>query len=201
MQAKWVSSALVALLLAACGGDPAPVPEGDLTENGTAVELTEAETAERNALSRCGVVGPDGYCGVRFGMTPEAAAAAFPVTLENYETVPGAAADPLECRELFAAAPVTGISLLVENNAVGRIDFLSRTARTADGFGVGSPAGAIRAKFAAAASEKPNIYEPEITDLSVVQGATKYIFEVENDVVRSWRAGLAPTIDYPAHCS
>lgn len=200
MQVKWVSPALVALALAACGSEPAPDAGITLMEDGTVIELSEAEIAERDVLTRCGAVGAEGYCGVRFGMTPEAAAAAFPVKLESYETTPDAEDDPLACHELFAVEPVTGISMLAENNAVGRIDFLSVTARTADGFGVGSSAPAIRTKFASAASETPNIYEPEITDLSVVQGATKYIFEVENDVVRSWRVGLAPTIDYPAHC-
>jgi hypothetical protein len=33
-----------------------------------------------------------------------------------------------------------------------------------------------------------------------MQGETKFVFEMENDVVRSWRVGLAPAIDYPAHC-
>ena len=199
MQAGWLLPALGALALAACGGEPA-LDAGPRMEDGTAIELSEAEVAEHGALSRCGVVSAEGYCGVRFGMTPEAAAAAFPVKLESYESAPGAEDDLLACHELFAAEPVTGISLLAENNAVGRIDFISITARTAEGFGVGSSVAAIRAKFASAVSEKPNIYEPEITDISVAQGATKYIFEVENDTVRSWRVGLAPTIDYPAHC-
>lgn len=201
MQARRLSPALAALALAACGGEPARDAGDTLTDGGAAVELTDAEAAERDALSRCGVVGPEGYCGIRLGMTPEGAIAAFPVALETYDTAPPADIDPLRCYEMFAAAPVTGISLLVEGGAVGRIDFISATARTADGFGVGSPAVAIRARFGAAASETPNIYEPEITDLSVMQGATKYIFEVENDAVRSWRVGLAPAIDYPAHCS
>jgi len=189
MQARWLLPALGALALAACGGEPA-LDAGPRMEDGTAIELSEAEVAEHGALSRCGVVSAEGYCGVRFGMTPEAAAAAFPVKLESYESAPGAEDDLLACHELFAAEPVT----------VGRIDFISITARTAEGFGVGSSVAAIRAKFASAVSEKPNIYEPEITDISVAQGATKYIFEVENDTVRSWRVGLAPTIDYPAHC-
>jgi hypothetical protein len=199
MRMRLLSPAIFALVLAACGSEPAP-DVGPVTEDGAAIELTEAEAAEHGALSKCGVVSAEGYCGVRFGMTPEAAAAAFPVKLESYESVPGVENDPLACHELFAAEPVTGISMLAENNAVGRIDFISVTARTTEGFGVGSSAAAIRAKFAASVSEKPNIYEPEITDISVTQGATKYIFEVENDAVRSWRVGLAPTIDYPAHC-
>jgi hypothetical protein len=199
MRIKFLFPALVALAFAACGSEPA-VDAAPRMEDGAAIELTETEVAEHGALSRCGVVSAEGYCGVRFGMTPEAAAAAFPVKLESYESTPGAEDDPLACHELFAAEPVTGISMLAENNAVGRIDFISITARTAEGFGVGSSAAAIRAKFASVVSEKPNIYEPEITDISVVQGATKYIFEIENDAVRSWRVGVAPTIDYPAHC-
>lgn len=201
MRAGWLPFALMALVLAGCGNEPTPEAEDTLTEDGATVELTEAEAAEREALSRCGVVGPDGYCGIRLGMSPEAAIAAFPVALEKYDTAPPADVDPLRCYEMFAAAPVTGVSLLVEGGAVGRIDFISATARTADGFGVGSQASAIRAKFGAAVREAPNIYEPEITDLSVVQGAAKYIFEVENDAVRSWRVGVAPAVDYPAHCS
>lgn len=200
MQARWFFPALVALALAACGGEPAPDAGGDPDGDEAAVELSAAEAAERDALSRCGVVGPEGYCGVRFGMTREAAEAAFPVKLENYETAPPADVDPLRCYELFAVAPVTGISLLVEGGAIARIDFISATARTADGFGVGSPATDIRAKFGAALNETPNIYEPEITDLSVTQGAAKLIFEIEDGIVRSWRAGVLPSIDYPAHC-
>jgi hypothetical protein len=45
-----------------------------------------------------------------------------------------------------------------------------------------------------------NALEPEITDLIVVEGNTKIVFEIQDGVVRSWRAGVAPTIDYVAHC-
>ncbi len=106
----------------------------------------------------------------------------------------------MRCFELFAVEPVRGVSLLVEKNAVSRIDFLTATARTANGFGVGSKAEEIHAAFGAAASEAPSTYEPEITNLSVSQGAAKFVFEVEDGLVRSWRAGVVPSIDYPAHC-
>ena len=68
------------------------------------------------------------------------------------------------------------------------MDFLTPTARTANGFGVGSKADAIRAAFGAAVSETPSTYEPEITDLNVAQGAAKFVFEIDDNVVRSWRA-------------
>jgi hypothetical protein len=199
MRIKSLSPALVALALAACGSEPAS-DAGPLAEDGTSIELSAAEGAERDALARCGAVGPEGYCGVRFGMTREAAMAAFPVQLEYYDTAPPVDVDPLRCHELFAVAPVTGVSLLVEGGVIVRIDFISATARTADGIGVGTPVEAIRAKFGAGLSETPNTYEPEITNLGVPQGAAKFLFEIDDGVVRSWRAGVTPAIDYPAHC-
>ncbi len=199
-QASSLLCALMALLAAACGGEPANnAPVETLPETPDPAHL-ESEAAERAALAGCGAVTAEGYCGIQLGATPEAAAAAFPVELERYDVAPPADVDPLRCFELFAIEPVTGISLLVEGGAVRRIDFISGTARTADGLGVGSTAAAIRAKFGAATSENPNPLEPEITDVGVMQGETKFVFEMEDNVVRSWRVGVAPAIDYPAHC-
>ncbi len=192
--------ALLTLLAAACGREPETAAVEDALAEAPDPAFAAAEAAERDALASCGAVTAEGYCGVRFGMTPDAAAAAFPVKLENYDIAPPATVDPMRCFELFAAEPVTGVSLLVEGGSVRRIDFITATARTADGLGVGAAAAAIRAKFGAAITETPNVFEPEITDLGVTQGETKFVFEMENDVVRSWRVGLAPAIDYPAHC-
>ena len=66
---------------------------------------------------------------------------------------------------MFAAEPVQGVSFLVEMNKVGRVDVLSEAARTTDGFGVGTAAADIKAKFGAGVTEQPNKYEPEITEL------------------------------------
>ena len=192
--------ACLALLLSACGGEPTPDTAEETPAEALDPAIAAAAAAEAAALATCGAVTAEGYCGIRFGMTAEAAAAAFPVQLESYEIASGETPDPARCHELFAVEPVTGFSLLVENNAVGRVDFLTPTARTSNGFGVGSKAAAIRAAFGAAVSETPSTYEPEITDLSVAQGAAKFVFEIDDDIVRSWRAGVAPSVDYPAHC-
>lgn len=192
--------ALLAMMAASCGGEPANVAPEEAAVETPDPALLESEAPERAALASCGAVTAEGYCGIRLGATPEAVAGAFPVKLENYDIAPPADVNPMRCFELFAIEPVTGISLLVEGGIVRRVDFISGTARTADGLGVGSTAAAIRAKFGAAATENPNTLEPEITDIGVIQGETKFVFEMEDDVVRSWRVGLAPAIDYPAHC-
>lgn len=192
-----------ALALAACGEGPAPAPA--VPDAPEAVEPApldpNAPAAEEAALASCGAVTTQGYCGVAFGMTPDAARAAFPVMLDIYSGGdPASQNDVNRCYEMFATAPVQGVSFLVEMNKVGRIDVLSESAKTADGFGVGTPAEDIKTKFGAAAVEQPNKYEPEIVDLVVTDGETKFIYEIQDGRVRGWRAGILPTIDYVEHC-
>jgi len=191
-----------ALGLAACSNsEPAPEPA---PENPASIEPApldpNAPAAEQAALAKCGPVTPEGYCGVTFGMAPAEAKTKFPVTLETYSGDTAAAPDPNACFELIAAEPVQGVTFLVEMAKVGRVDLLSEAPKTADGFGVGSSASDIKAKFGAQVAEAPNKYEPEVTELSVPQGSTKFVFEIQDGKVRAWRAGLAPTIDYVEHC-
>ena len=181
-------------LLGACGEAPKPSePLEDMTPE-------EAANAERTALARCGEVTVQGYCGVRFGMTVDEAKQAFPVALQGYEVPAEGDISAAACHELFAAEPVTGVSFLVEGGRVGRVDFLTESARTVDGFGVGTQASAIRTRFGDRMGVVTNALEPEITDLSVTEGDAKFVFEIQDGIVRAWRAGVAPTIDYVAHC-
>ncbi len=48
--------------------------------------------------------------------------------------------------------------------------------------------------------DAPNKYEAEITDLTVTQGDTKFVFEIQDSKVRGWRVGVAPTVDHTEHC-
>ena len=202
MRFKLSASFLVICALSACGPAPAPA---DLEKETASVEPApldpEAPAAEQAALASCGPVTAQGYCGVTFGMTPEQASRSFPVGLESYDGAdPDRQSDPNHCFEMFGVEPVQSVSFLVEGRKVGRVDFLTETPRTADGFGVGTDAQAIRDRFGAAAMDAPNKYEPEVTDLTVTDGVAKFVFEVQDNKVRGWRAGLAPTIDYTEHC-
>jgi hypothetical protein len=191
----------IALALGACGArEPEPAPVEAATPSAEPQPLDANATAEElTALSSCGPVTAEGYCGVTFGMSPDAAREKFPVKLEVYagESVNS---DPNQCFELFAGEPVQGVSFLVEQAKIGRLDVMSGGPRTADDFGVGTAGGAIREKFGAAVTEQPNKYESEIIELHMQQGATKFVFELQDGKVRAWRAGLAPTIDYVERC-
>lgn len=194
----------VLLALAACS--PAPAPEEGIHGNTASVEPEPldpgAPAAEQAALASCGPVTAEGWCGVPFGTSPAEAMKKFPVPLDGYDGAdPVVQSDPNHCFEMFAAEPVQGVSFMIEQNKVARVDFLTEAAKTADGFGVGTTAEEIRGKFGAAAMDAPNKYEPEVTDLTVTQGATKFVFEIQDGKVRGWRAGVAPAVDYTEHCS
>jgi hypothetical protein len=190
------------LALAACGS-PKPAEEA-APEAPVSVEPApldpDAAAAEQAALANCGPVTTQGYCGVTFGMTPDAAKTKFPVKLQNYSGDTSAQPDPNACFELFPAEPVQGVTFLVEMAKVGRVDVMSEAPKTSDGFGVGSSADDIKAKFGAGVTEMPNKYEAEVKELSVMDGPAKFIFEIQDGKVRAWRAGILPTIDYVEHC-
>lgn len=188
----------VALLSAGCSG-PAREPADEVDTSNFTPE--EAVSAERAALSRCGEVTREGYCGIRFGMPVAEAMKAFPVKLEGYESLAGAAPSPDACAELFAVQPVRGISFLAERGVIGRVDVMTDVTRSPEGFGVGTQASAIRTHFGDALDVNVNDLEPEIVDLGITEGTTKFVYEIQDGVVRSWRAGVAPTVDYVAHCS
>ncbi len=192
------ASVLAALLIGGCSG-PAPGPAEAIDTSSFTPE--EAADAERAALSRCGAVTAAGYCGVMFGMPVAEAMKAFPVKLEGYEVFGGTEHKLDVCTEIFAVSPVRGVSFLVEGGVIGRVDVITEVARTPEGFGVGTQASAIRTHFGDALGVGVNALEPEITDLSISEGGAKFVYEIQDGIVRSWRAGVAPTIDYVAHCS
>jgi hypothetical protein len=195
-----IAAVLIAIAAASCSPS-VPITEPETASVEPAPIDPGAPAAEQAALSSCALATAEGYCGVAFGAAPDVAHAKFPVKLEIYSSgSPEAQNDINRCYEMFAVEPVQGVSFLVEKNRVGRLDVISEGPKTADGFGVGTPVEEISARFGAAAISAPNKYEPEITELTVAQGAGKLVFEIQDGKVRAWRAGIMPTIDYTEHC-
>lgn len=206
------TSALLMLLLglsgfalSGCGSkdEPAPAPadtlaEGDFTVPPTPEAAAASAAAQARAVEACGPVGADGFCGVKFGMTVAAAKAAYPGKLD---TLTGDdAPDPRACFELFGNAPIEGVSFMVEQARIDRVDFLEDGPKSTDGFGVGSEAETIRARYGAMLKERPNKYEPDVTELVVETPPSRQVFEIQDGKVRAWRVGVAPAIDYVEHC-
>ena len=193
------------LAFAGCSPKETPVAapgetlaEGDFTVPPTPEAAAASAAAQARAVDACGLVSAEGFCGVKFGMAIAAARAVYPGKLE---TLSGDdAPDPQVCFELFGNAPIKGVSFLVEQSKIGRVDFLEEGPKSADGFGVGSEASAMRAKYAPALKEQPNKFEPEVTELILDLPPGRQVFEIQDGKVRAWRAGIAPTIDYAARC-
>lgn len=195
---RLVSLAVLALALSACSPRPEVPAEPETASNEPVPEPTAAEA---NApLAACAPATAAGWCGVTFGVSPTDAKAAFPVPLVRYSGDTNVVHDPQLCFEMFAQEPIQGVSFLAEDNRIGRVDIVAEGPKTADGFGVGSTADEIRAKYGAALQEGPNKYEPEVTELTLEQAPGKILFEIQDGKVRAWRAGIAPTIDYVERC-
>ncbi|MBI1362056.1 MAG: hypothetical protein GC155_17405 [Alphaproteobacteria bacterium] len=207
MKAWFLPLAALALMVSACGPKPATTApdtdesaasDGDFSEPPTPESIAASAAAEASVLEACGPVTTKGFCGVVFGGPVDAARHVYPGKLE---TLAGDDAQTgMGCYELFGNAPIEGVSFLVENGKVGRVDFLSGGPKTAEGFGVGSDAETIRSRFGGALSEHVNKYEPDVTDMVVDQPPGRVIFEIQDGKVRAWRAGVPPTIDYVERC-
>jgi hypothetical protein len=205
MRVASLSLAVLALVASGCSARekipaaPAEVrDEGDFTLPPTPEAAAASAAAQAHAVDACGPVSAAGFCGVKFGMTVAAAKKVYPGKLETLTSDDGV--DPQACFELFGNAPIKGVSFLVEQSKIGRVDFLEEGPKSADGFGVGSDADAMRRRYGPALKEQPNKYEPEVTDLIVEQPPTRQVFEVQDGKVRAWRAGVPPTIDYGERC-
>lgn len=202
----WLSAALAGLALAGCSPKEkvavAPgetLDEGDFTLPPTPQTAAANAAAQAQAVDACGPVTADGFCGVKFGMAVADARKAYPGKLETLSG-DGAAIDPQACFELFGNTPIKGVSFIVEQSKIGRVDFLEEGPKSIDGFGVGSDGAAIRAKYGAELQEHPNKYEPEVADLTIDMAPGRQVFEIQDGKVRAWRAGIAPTIDYVERC-
>ncbi len=139
----------------------------------------------------------DGAGPVRFGMTPAEAAGAARTPVPTF---PDASCDYWDPD---SAPP--GLSFMIENGRVVRVDIDSAGVSTLHGLQVGSPVSAVRKAFGNALRDEPHKYEWEAgwRYLTVVapDSSRGLIFEVDSQVVLTFRAGLWPPVGYVEHCS
>lgn len=140
-----------------------------------------------------GAAGP-----VRFGMT--AAEASVAVGAAPGNTAP---ADSTCSYWLPQGAPA-GLRLMLENGVVVRADVDSAGIPTIGGLQVGSPVESVVVALGPSLQVTPHKYQWEMgwRYLSFSDDSThRLVFEVDSHVVRSWRAGLVPAVEYVEGCS
>lgn len=135
---------------------------------------------------------------VRFGMSAQEASTAAGVT-------PGTAA-PTDsaCHYWVPPGAPAGLRLMLENGVVVRADADSAGITTIGSLGVGSPVESVVVVLGPSLQVTPHKYQWEegwrylsFSDDTI----HRLIFEVDSHVVRSWRAGLLPAVEYVEGCS
>jgi hypothetical protein len=135
---------------------------------------------------------------VRFGMTARAASSAAGVTAGN------AAPADSACHYWVPPGAPAGLRLMLENGVVVRADAESAGPTTMSSLGVGSPVESVVVALGPSLQVSPHKYQWEQgwRYLSFSDDSThRLIFEVDSHVVRSWRAGLLPAVEYVEGCS
>lgn len=135
---------------------------------------------------------------VRFGMSPEEAAAALGAPLDDSFPAQG-------CDYWSPASVPRGLRFMIEDRRVVRVDVDSVGPATPEGITVGSPISQVRAAYGSRLREEPHKYQWEsgwrYLTLVADDSARALVFEVDSFVVRSYRAGLLPPVTYVEHCS
>jgi len=132
---------------------------------------------------------------VRFGMTAAEASAAV-----------GGAPAPADsgCGYWLPQGAPAGLRIMMENGIAVRADVDSGGTTTIGNLSVGSPVESVVVAFGPSLQVSPHKYKWELgwRYLTFSDDSThRLIFEVDSHVVRTWRAGLLPAVEYVEGCS
>lgn len=132
---------------------------------------------------------------VRFGMTGSEASAAV-----------GDVAAPTDsaCHYWIPPGAPAGLRLMLENGIVVRADVDSAGITTISNLGVGSPVDSVVVAIGPSLQVSPHKYQWEEGWRYLSFGNDsihRLIFTVDSHVVRSFRAGLLPAVEYVEGCS
>ena len=143
------------------------------------------------------------YAGIgplRAGLTmPEAAA-----LLQTTFAIPNPA-DTAACDQLsWDGAPV-GVSVLVENGRIGRVDVASGTVTTEAGARIGDTEERIKSLYPGRVTVEPHHYTDGhyliVTPELPADSAFRIVFETDSNRVTMYRAGKLPQVKYVEGCA
>lgn len=169
---------------AATSSAPATAPPGPRPE-------TPPATTGRDAAPRVSAVG---YGALHFGMDRAALSAVLGERL--------AADDGCVVITPAAAGSPPRYALMLERGQLVRIDVLATEITSDTGLHLGSTAAELRTAHPTERREDPAKYDPHGHTFVVGPPERSHlVFEVDaDDRVTSWRAGLAPQVDYVERC-
>jgi hypothetical protein len=137
---------------------------------------------------------------IRAGMSVAEASAALGSRLE----LP-AGVDVTECEYLRWPGGPTGVSIMVEQLRIARVDERSGTVATEEGAKVGDPADRIRDLYAGRVTASPHKYTAGeyLTVVPALPADREFrlVFETEAGRVTRYRSGKLPSVEYVEGCS
>jgi hypothetical protein len=147
------------------------------------------EPAQAETVAPQSVVTPEGYAGIRIGMTLEEASAANGGTLIHDPPL-----DPNLCRTFALNESENRAGFMAQENRVSRVSFYGPLpeARTPEGVGVGSTSAQVRAAYPHAIEQAPPYDEAPAHDLVVwtTPDTRGYRFQISQaGVVTTMHAG------------
>ena len=195
--------AAAVLVLVACGAGGSH----DVGSTDTSVKTADAKAPPRpaNDLPAHSVLEamPDfnGIGPLRFGMSAEQMHKAWGAPL--YGEAP--ANDSQACYYLRPSRDSYDLLFMVEGDHFVRIDVKTESRTAPGGGGVGMDAQKIEKLYSGQVHVSPGKYDPAERIMSVASlraGSAKLIFATDaSAVVKSWRIGVTPQVDYVEGCS
>jgi hypothetical protein len=204
------SIALTALFLfaAACGSadDTAPVVEGDSLAaaapdlDSLAPAQTPAASADTGWVMRIDGMGP-----LRVGMTLDEARTALGGDLAMNADNPDHPEGADRCDYPRSARLPAGVQMMVQGQRVVRVEVDSGTAATAEGARIGDAEARIEQLYPGRVTVEPHKYTDGhyLVVRSAAAGDTTnlLVFETDGRVVKGFRAGQKPQVEWVEGCS
>jgi len=180
------------VLIAACEGR-------NERANDTVVSvLIPSDSASRDSASKW-TVDEHGIGPVRAGMTLSQLSAAAGETLRpEYEINES-------CDYVTPKFLPKGVSVMIVDDSVGRVDVTEKGTLTKEGAGVGDPESRVLSLYGAHVHVEPHKYTGPTGHYLIVEqpGDTlhRIVFETDGKVVEMYRAGRRPAVDYVEGCA
>lgn len=187
-RARISGSALAGLvvLMMACASEPAP-------SDTATVEPGAVASAQRRTIS----VGAQSVGPVRVGMTVAEARQATGETTVDADSI------NRECDYVRLSGLPEGISLMVVEGVVSRIDVSAPGITTAEGARIGDPESQIDSLYGTSVLRQPHKYTDGSYLIVPATSDTAYqlVFETDGNAVTTYRAGVMPMVQWVEGCS
>lgn len=127
------------------------------------------------------------------------------MTLSEVNSILGVTLNPASrsCEMVHPPKAPGGVSLMVQNDTVVRVDVDSAYVTTAEGVGIGDTEEVVKSTYTGRVTTQPHKYVPGSNYLIISAAGDakhKLIFETDGKLVTRYRAGRVPEVEWVERC-